>query len=80
MGIPLTPAALSVYFLICLLFEKIGFYLSIPIGIDRFEFSAHNVFDPLVIVKLAVRSSLILTALTVMHLGGKVEITALDKA
>lgn len=56
------------------------FYLSVPIGIDRVEFNAHRVFDPRVIVKLAARNSLRLTALTVIHLGGKVEITALDEA
>ena len=55
------------------------FYLSVPIGIDRVEFNAHRVFDPRVIVNLAVKNSFRLSALTVIRQGGKVEAPALDE-
>jgi len=55
------------------------FYLSVPIGIDRVEFNAHRVFDPRVIVNLAVKNSLRLSALTVIRQGGRVEAPALDE-
>ncbi len=56
------------------------FYLSVPIGIDRVEFNAHRVFDPRAIVKLATQHSLRLSALTVIHAGGRIETIALDEA
>ena len=55
------------------------FYLSVPIGIDRVEFNAHRIFDPRVIVNLAERNSLQLSALTVIWPGGRVEPMALDE-
>jgi len=64
----------------CLLRENGVFYLSIPVGIDRVEFNAHRVFDPRVIVNLAMQHSLRLCALTVIQSGGKVETLSLDKA
>jgi SAM-dependent methyltransferase len=47
------------------------FYLSVPIGMDRVEFNANRVFDPRLIVNLAVENSLHLSALTVIGQGGK---------
>lgn len=55
------------------------FYLSVPIGIDRVEFNAHRVFDPRVIIDLAVKNSLHLSALTVILQGGRVEELMLDE-
>ena len=49
------------------------FYLAVPIGIDRVEFNAHRVFDPRVIVHLAVKNALRLSALTVIRQEGRVE-------
>jgi SAM-dependent methyltransferase len=63
----------------CLLRKNGVFYLSVPIGIDRVEFNAHRVFDPRVIVDLALRNSLTLSALTVTRQKGCVEMPALDK-
>jgi hypothetical protein len=34
------------------------FYLSVPIGVERVEFNAHRVFDPLRLVQLATDSGL----------------------
>jgi hypothetical protein len=62
-----------------LLREDGVFYLSVPIGIDRVEFNAHRVFDPRVIVNLSMENSLWLSALTLIHQGGKVEALALDE-
>ena len=63
------------------LLKKDGvFYLSVPIGIDRVEFNAHRVFDPRSIVKLATQHSLRLSAMTVIHPGGRIETIALDEA
>lgn len=64
----------------CLLRENGVFYLSIPIGIDRVEFNAHRVFDPRVIVNLAMQHSLRLSSLTVIQSDGRVGTLALDKA
>lgn len=64
----------------CLLKEDGVFYLSAPVGIDRVEFNAHRVFDPCVIVNLAVKNSLKLFALTVIWPGGRVEELALDES
>jgi SAM-dependent methyltransferase len=55
------------------------FYLSVPIGIDRVEFNANHVFDPRIIINLATENFLRLSALTVIHQGGKVETIALDE-
>lgn len=55
------------------------FYLSVPIGIDRVEFNAHRVFDPQVIVNLALKNSLSLSALTVIKEGGRVSTLAPEK-
>jgi hypothetical protein len=63
-----------------LLREDGVFYLSVPIGIDRVEFNANRVFDPRVIVNLAVGNSLRLSALTVIRQGGRVEALALDES
>lgn len=49
------------------------FYLSVPIGVDRVEFNAHRVFDPRVLVNLAMENSLRVSALTVIRQGGGVE-------
>lgn len=63
------------------LLKKDGvFYLSVPVGIDRVEFNAHRVFDPRSIVKLATQHSLRLSALTVIHPGGRLETIARDEA
>lgn len=48
------------------------FYLSVPIGIDRVEFNANRVFDPRVIVDLAMKNSLHLSDLTVIRQGGEI--------
>lgn len=62
------------------LLKKNGvFYLSVPIGIDRVEFNANRVFDPRVIVNLAVENSLQLSALTAIHPEGTIKAVALDK-
>ena len=62
-----------------LLKEKGTFYLSVPIGIDRVEFNANRVFDPQVIVNLALKCSLKLSALTLIRQGSEVEALSLDK-
>jgi Caenorhabditis protein of unknown function, DUF268. len=49
------------------------FYLSVPIGIDRVEFNANRVFDPRVIVALAMENSLKLSTFTVIQSGGMIE-------
>ncbi len=56
------------------------FYLSVPVGIERVEFNAHRVFDPRALVELAAQHSLGLSALTVIHPGGRAETVALDDA
>jgi SAM-dependent methyltransferase len=62
------------------LLKKDGvFYLSVPIGIDRVEFNAHRVFDPQVIVNLALKNSLRLSALTVIHEGDRVSTLVPEK-
>jgi hypothetical protein len=40
------------------------FYLSVPIGVERVEFNAHRVFDPLKLVSMAIDFGLILQELT----------------
>jgi hypothetical protein len=55
------------------------FYLSVPIGIERVEFNANRVFDPQTIVNLATKNSLRLSALTVIHQGGRLEVLVPDK-
>jgi SAM-dependent methyltransferase len=63
------------------LLKKNGvFYLSVPIGMDRVEFNANRVFDPRLIVNLAVKNSLQLSALTVIGQGAKVLELAPDTA
>lgn len=63
------------------LLKKDGvFYLSVPIGMDRVEFNANRVFDPRVIVNLAVENSLHLSGLIVIGQGGKIMELALDTA
>ena len=63
------------------LLKKDGvFYLSVPIGMDRVEFNANRVLDPRLIMNLAVKNSLHLSALTVIGQGGKVMELALDTA
>ena len=54
------------------------FYLSVPIGIDRVEFNSNHVFDPRVIINLAARHSLSISALMVIGQGGIVEAVAPD--
>lgn len=54
------------------------FYLSVPIGIERVEFNAQRVFDPLTLVDLAIQNSLQLRELTVIRKGHLVEQAALD--
>ncbi len=56
------------------------FYLSVPIGVDRVEFNAHRVFDPRVIVDLAMKNSLRLSAFTAIGQGNLIETAALDQA
>ena len=55
------------------------FYLSVPIGIDRVEFNANRVFDPRVIVAMAMDNSLRLSALTVIRQEGMVKALAPDE-
>jgi SAM-dependent methyltransferase len=55
------------------------FYLSVPIGIDRVEFNAQRICDPRVIVNLATKQSLRLSALTVIRQGGRVEVLTPDE-
>ncbi|RPH52593.1 MAG: DUF268 domain-containing protein [Desulfobacteraceae bacterium] len=62
------------------LLKKNGvFYLSVPIGVDRVEFNANRVFNPRVIIDLAVKNSLRLSALMVIRQGGKVETIVPDE-
>ncbi|WP_300464803.1 DUF268 domain-containing protein [Desulfobacula sp.] len=53
-------------------------YLSVPMGVDRVEFNANRVFDPRVVVKLAMKNSLRLSSLTVVGQKSTVELSALD--
>lgn len=55
-------------------------YLSVPIGIDRVEFNANRVFDPRVIINLALINFLHLSNLTVIHLGNSIEVIASDES
>lgn len=54
-------------------------YLSVPIGLDRVEFNANRVFDPRAIIELARKNFLQLSALIVIHQGGKSEVCSLDE-
>ena len=56
------------------------FYLSVPIGIERVEFNANRIFDPRTVVRSAAQHALILTSLTVIHPGMRIETVALDEA
>ena len=49
------------------------FYLAVPIGVDRVEFNANRVFDPMLIIKAAKRNLLHLRSLSTINLGGLVE-------
>ena len=62
-----------------LLKENGMFYLSVPIGIERVEFNANYVFDPRVIVNLAVENSLRLSALKVIRQGDRIDELAPDE-
>ncbi len=55
-------------------------YLSVPIGNARVEFNAHRVFDPQVIVDLASRNSLRLSAFTLIKKSNieEIELNKLD--
>ncbi len=55
-------------------------YLSVPIGIDRVEFNANRVFDPRAIIGLARDNALQVTALSVIHQGGRLTACSLDEA
>jgi len=61
-----------------LLKENGRFYLSVPIGIDRVEFNANRVFDPRIIIELALQNSLKLSALMVIRQGGSIEEFVID--
>jgi SAM-dependent methyltransferase len=56
------------------------FYLSVPIGIDRVEFNANRIFDPKVIIRLALENSLQMSALSVIRQEGKIMELASDDA
>lgn len=56
------------------------FYLSVPVGIDRVEFNANRVFNPKVIIRLALENSLRISALTVIGQGGRIMELASDNA
>jgi len=61
------------------LLRQDGFlYLSVPIGIDRVEFNANRIFDPRIVLDMAMQNSLAPISLTVIHSGGKIEVSALD--
>ena len=55
------------------------FYLSVPIGISRVEFNANRVFDPRIIVKLAVENFFNLSNLTIIRQNGKIESFVFDE-
>lgn len=63
-----------------LLKENGIFYLSVPVGAERVEFNAHRVSDPRVIIGLAMRNSLELSSLILIHQEGKIETFSLEKA
>lgn len=56
------------------------FYLSVPIGINRVEFNAHRVFDPRIIIDLALENSLRLSAFSVILKDGVIKELALDES
>lgn len=57
----------------CLLKNNGSFYLSVPIGIDRVEFNANRIFDPRLILFLAKKNFLRLSAFTLIHQDGKID-------
>lgn len=63
-----------------LLKENGVFYLSVPIGMDRVEFNAHRIFDPRIIIGVALEQSLQLSSLIVIQSDGRVETTMPDDA
>ena len=54
-------------------------YLSTPIGIERVEFNANRVFNPIEIIKLAKRNNLILESLVIIN-DGKFNKVSIDEA
>lgn len=81
-GDPIDPKGFELGFanMAALLRRNGVFYLSVPIGVDRVEFNAHRVFDPRVIVNLAMENSLQLSALTVIRQEGCVEELVADES
>jgi len=55
------------------------FYLSVPLGISRVEFNANRIFDPFVIVQLALENSLKVSELIIIKQGGIID-SGFDKA
>ncbi|SCY87045.1 DUF268 domain-containing protein [Desulfoluna spongiiphila] len=55
------------------------FYLSLPIGQERVEFNANRVFDPRVIISLALQNSLKLIGLSVIRGGDQVDEVSFDE-
>jgi hypothetical protein len=55
------------------------FYLSVPIGTERVEFNANRVFDPCRIIDLAKKSSLELSALSLIREGRVIDVLDLDQ-
>ena len=49
-------------------------YLSVPIGIERVEFNANYVFNPITIISTAVKNNLKLTSLIVIYQSGTREV------
>ena len=80
-GDPIDPNGFERGFvnMVGLLREDGVFYLSVPVGIERVEFNANRVFDPRTIVNLAIKNSLELSTLTVIHQGGRVEVLEPDE-
>jgi hypothetical protein len=54
-----------------LLSQNGTFYLSVPIGIERVEFNANRVFNPINIIETALKCKLILNRLIVIESNGK---------
>lgn len=54
-------------------------YLSVPIGFERVEFNANRVFDPRVIIGMALKNSLQLISLTVIRQGSIIELGESDE-
>lgn len=81
-GDPIDPEGFKLGFMnmVSLLKAKGVFYLSVPIGQDRVEFNANRVFDPRIIIDLAVKNALQLSDLTVIRKDGRIDAGILDKA